>query len=245
MSENISYFDALRAVLSEIEQTQQQAMDTAAQTIANCFANGGMLYTFGTGHSSLLAMEVFYRAGGFVRVCPLFEDDLLLHISASGSTEVERKEGIGRKLIEKSNCAQGDVVMVFSNSGRNCVPVELALEAKSRGATVIALTNLRHSNATSPRNPYGLRLFEAADIVLDNCGTIGDAALDQKELALRFAPTSTAAGTAILWEIVRRTINKLVQTGLMPEVFMSSNLDGGDAFNAKLIEKYKSIVPSL
>ncbi len=240
-----TYFHALRHVLDEVEQTQQQAMDRAAEAIGAAFAMGGMLYAFGTGHSGLLAMELFYRAGGMVRLYPLFEDDLMLHVSASGSTEAERMEGVGRRLLCGTDCKAGDVVLVCSNSGRNCAPVELAIEAKARGATVIALTNLRHSHSAAARNPYGLRLFEVADIVLNNCGAIGDAALETERQGVRFAPTSTTVGAAILWEIVRRVVARMEALGLSPELFMSANLDGGDQFNAALIQKYKPLIPSL
>ena len=241
----MTYFDSLKAVLDSVERSQKESIKKAADYIAECLTTGHMLFTFGTGHSSLLAMEIFYRAGGFASVYPILDENLLLHKSASESSVLERKEGTGTELIRKSGCGEGDVIIIISNSGRNCVPVEAAVEAHARGTVVISLTSMNHSQNTTPRNPFHKRLFEVSDVVLDNCGTIGDASLENRETGIRFAPTSTAVGTAILWETVRMAIDGIVERGERPEVFQSANIDGGDAYNASLLQKYKGRIPSL
>ncbi len=240
-----NYFCAARKVLQQIEETQKSAIQAAAAAIADCYANNGMLFAFGTGHSSLIASEIFYRAGGFAGVYPIYRNDLLLFNHAAESSENERKPSIAAELIQNANCGSRDVVLVISNSGRNCAPVEAAIQAKKQGARVIALTSLAHSSSCEPRNPYGKRLFEVADIVLDNCGVIGDASLESEKFGIRFAPTSTVAGAAILWEVIRQVIELFESQGKRPEVFLSANLDGGDEYNKKILEKYQKIVPCL
>lgn len=240
-----SYFSNLEAVLQQVNRTQYPAIARAADCLTRCLERGGMLYAFGTGHSNLLAMELFYRAGGLVRVYPLFDEDMLLYKSASASSQYERRSGIAAGLIARCDLDEDDILLVISNSGRNCMPVEAALAAKQRGAPVIALTNMRHEMSVRPNNPYGKMLHEVADIVLDNCGVAGDAVLESKDLNVRFGPTSTAAGAAILWEMIRIAIEKMLLQGIKPEVFVSANLEGGDAFNAALIEKYRSRIPCL
>lgn len=84
------YYEILKETLENAFHGQTGALETAAQRIAESLLNGGMLYTFGTGHGHLLALEIFYRAGGLARVCPILDERLMLHASASESTGWER-----------------------------------------------------------------------------------------------------------------------------------------------------------
>ena len=244
MSAVHTYFDHLAALLARTLDTQQQGIETAAQQVASCMKAGGMVYTFGTGHGHLLALEVFYRAGGMARVCPIMDERLMLHVSAAESTHVERMEDMADKLLERYPIAAGDVLIVSSNSGRNAVPVLLAKAARERGAYVVALTSMNHSGAVTPRNSAGLRLFETADLVLDNGGVLGDAAIRMDD-GMMVGPTSTAVGAAILQAMVCRVKEISLEEGWEAEFFKSSNVDDGDVFNARLIEKYAGLIPGL
>ncbi|WP_236911772.1 SIS domain-containing protein [Clostridium sp. Cult1] len=62
---------------------------------------------------------------------------------------------------------EGDIIVIVSNSGRNAVPVEMAMLAKEKGIYVIALTSLKHSQSVESRHESGKRLFELADLVID------------------------------------------------------------------------------
>lgn len=238
------YFDNLTALLKTTLDSQKAAMDEAARRIADCFRKGGMLYTFGTGHGHLLALEIFYRAGGMAKVCPILDEKLMLHISAAGSTQEERREDWVDRLLERYPIGQNDVLIDISNSGRNAVPVLLCKAAQARGACVIALTSLNHSKAVTSRNSEGLRLFEIADLVLDNGGVLGDASYQAADGAMT-GPTSTAVGAAILQAIVCRVKELSLEEGFEADFFKSSNVDGGDAWNDQLIAKYKDSIPGL
>ena len=244
MSTINTYFDNLQAVLARTLDTQQDAMEQSARVIADCLKAGGMVYTFGTGHGHLLALEIFYRAGGMVRLCPILDEKLMLHVSAAGSTLEERKEEWVDTLLERYPIKAGDVLISISNSGRNAVPVLLAKEAQKRGAFVIALTSLNHTKAVSSRNSLGLRLFETADLVLDNGGVLGDASVSFPDGAM-VGPTSTAVGAAMLQAIVCRVKELSLEEGFEADYFRSSNVDGGDAWNDRLINRYKDIIPGL
>ena len=244
MSTIDTYFDNLKDLIARTADTQAEAMEAAARHIADSLKSGGMIYTFGTGHGHLLALELFYRAGGMVRVCPIMDEKLMLHVSAAGSTLEERKDDWVDVLLEKYPIASGDVLISISNSGRNSVPVLLAEAAKERGAYVIALTSMNHSSAVTPRNSHGLRLFEVADLILDNGGVLGDAAVKMADGAM-VGPTSTAVGAAILQAIVCRVKEMALEEGFDAEYFQSSNVDGGDEWNDRLIERYKDIIPGL
>ena len=238
------YYHLLRDMLNRAFTEQAEAIETAAQRIADTVLSGGTLYTFGTGHGHLLALEIFYRAGGLVRVCPMLDERLMLHISASESSEWERKEGLAAELLQKYSVKAGDTVLITSNSGRNAVPVEMAVACREKGAFVIALTNMKHSSAVSPRNALRLRLFEAADLTLDNMGVLGDACVAGTGGRM-VGPTSTAVGAALLQAIVCRVEEIARERGQDIEYFASSNIDGGDAINAAYLEKYKGHIPAL
>lgn len=244
MSTIHTYFDNLQALLARTLNTQQQAMEAAARMIADCLKGGGMVYTFGTGHGHLLALEIFYRAGGMVRLCPILDEKLMLHVSAAGSTLEERKEEWVDTLLERYPIQAGDVLISISNSGRNAVPVLLAKAARDRGAAVIALTSMNHTSAVTSRNSLGLRLFETADLVLDNGGVLGDASVAFADGSM-VGPTSTAIGAAMLQAIVCRVKELSLEEGFDADYFKSSNVDSGDAWNDRLIDQYKDIIPGL
>ena len=244
MSTIDTYFDNLKALMQRTHETQKDAMESAARAIADSIKNGGMLYTFGTGHGHLLALEIFYRAGGMARVCPILDEKLMLHISAAGSTLEERREEWLPILLERYPIKKGDVLISISNSGRNAVPVILAKAARERGAFVIALTSMNHSSAVTSRNSLGLRLFEAADLILDNGGVLGDASVAFADGSM-VGPTSTAVGAAMLQAIVCRVKELSLDENFEADYFKSSNVDGGDEWNDRLIERYKDIIPGL
>lgn len=239
-----NYFENITALLTETLASQKEAMETASQKIAGCLKSGGMVYTFGTGHGHMLALEVFYRAGGMAKVCPILDERLMLHINAAESSGWERAEGLEEELLKKYPIQAGDVLISISNSGRNTVPVMLAKAAKERGAYVIALTSMKHTSAVTPRNKAGLRLFEAADLVLDNGGILGDASMPMTDGSY-VGPTSTAVGASILQAIACRVKEISLEEGWEAEYFKSSNVDGGDEYNQKLLDKYKDLIPGL
>ena len=239
------YLNNLQMILNEIVSTQTDAIEAAAAAFARTLETGHRIFLFGTGHSHMLAEELFYRAGGLVDLQPVFETALMLHESASKSTEMERLPGYARILFENYGMAAGDLIVIISNSGRNGVCVDLALLAKNAGMTVIALTNLRHSDAAASRHPSGKKLYELADTVLDNRGCVGDASVYFEALGRNASATSTAAGAAILNAVTAGAIEQMLADGFAPEVFCSSNVDGGDEINAALVAKYKDKIRSL
>ncbi len=225
---------------------QQDAEITQAATLlSTSLSTGGWIYACGTGHSHLLAEEIFYRAGGFARVRPLLLPKLMLHESATGSTDEERKEGYAPILFQDYVITKNDVLLISSNSGRNAVPIELARYASEMGAKVVVITNLAHSKSVTSRHASGLKLYQLGDVVLDNFGEIGDAALSLDGLDTPVGPTSTSIGTALLQAICVEATAQLLAQGIIPEVFASSNSDQGASHNDALLETYKPLVKML
>jgi uncharacterized phosphosugar-binding protein len=238
------YFDQVQSKLRRVfDQTEK--VEQAAKWIADCLADNGFIYTSGTGHSHMFAEEIFYRAGGFARVVAILDDALMLHKDASYSTEVERMEGYGARLLEEFPLSEKDVFIISSNSGRNTVSIEMAMVAKEKGAKVIVITNLKHTQSVVSRHPSGKRLFEIADLYFDNGGEIGDASVTLDGLDFKVGATSTVTGAVILQSIMVQTAENLIQMGVKPEIFSSSNSDEGEEHNESLIRKYKGRIKGL
>ena len=240
-----AYLNNLQQILTRIMETQMTAIEECAKTFANTLIGGHNIFLFGTGHSHMLAEELFYRAGGIVNIHPVLETALMLHESASKSTEMERLPGYAQILFDSYGMKADDLIVIISNSGRNGVCVDLADTAKKAGLTVVALTNMEHSKSAVSRHPSGKRLYELADIVLDNCGCVGDASIPFDELGRNVAPTSTSTGAAILNAVIAGCIEEMLSSGVTPEVFCSSNVDGGDEINIAYIKKYAGRIKSL
>lgn len=244
MNKSMEYFAEVSRILEQVRTTQAEAIDQAAQAVAEALLGDGMIYAFGTGHSHMLAEELFYRAGGLVRVYPIMDTPLMLHVNASRSSNMERLSGYAHTLLaDGPKIKKGDVMFLFSNSGRNAVPLEMAVEAKELGAKTICITNLNHSSHVTSRHASGKKLYELCDIVIDNCGCVGDAAISIGDQVC--GPTSSAVGTAILQAIVCGAVEKVQDAGQIPEVFISGNVDGKEEVGKAYIEKYRNIIRML
>lgn len=234
------YFDEIHRILRQVETTQSGPMDILAGKMAEAIRAKKNIYAFGCSHAGILTEELFYRTGGLAVINPILPPGLTLTVRpVTMTSQIERLEGYGDTIVRESGIEAGDVLIVHSVSGRNPVPVEVALAAKAKGAFVAALTNLAYSKSVTSRAKNGKRLFEVCDIVIDNCGDVGDAVCTVEGMPEKVAPSSTVVGAAILNAVVADTVERLVKSGTVPPVFMSANVEGGDAHNAAMLQEYK------
>ncbi|MFP4589701.1 MAG: sugar isomerase domain-containing protein, partial [Candidatus Acetothermia bacterium] len=154
------------------------------------------------------------------------------------SAYVERLEGYGEILLDYVKPDPQDVFIIISNSGRNAAPVEFAMELQERENPTIAITSLTYSKHLSSRHSSGNKLFELADVVLDNQGEIGDVALRVPEMEQGFGPTSTITGTYILNAILVQAVLNLIDKSVEPPVFWSGNLDQGMEKNQEMVDEF-------
>ena len=245
MKKYLEYIENCKEIINKIETDGAESIEKTARVMADTLMNNKRVYLFGTGHSHMLSEELFYRAGGLVNIQPVLVEPLMLHISASQSTVAEREEGIADRIFEDYSMKRGDTVIIISNSGRNGVIVDMALLCKEKGLNVVALTNLEHTHAGESRHKSGKRLCEIADIVLDNGGCTGDACVEVDGVDGKICPTSTVCGALILNAIVAEAVDICAKNGFVPDHFASSNIDGGDAINDRLVEKYKNEIRHL
>lgn len=245
MKKYLEYTEKIKNIIDKIVSQGSEAIEKTAEIIAQTLINGNRIYLFGTGHSHMLAEELFYRAGGLVNIQPVLVDSLMLHVSASGSTVAEREEGIAEKIFCEYSMSENDTVIIISNSGRNGVIVDMALLCREKGLNVIALTNLEHTYASASRHKSGKRLCEIAHVVLDNGGCVGDACIEVDSVSGKICPTSTVCGAFLLNAVVAEAVDICAKKGFIPEHFASSNIDGGDGINNLLVEKYKKEIKHL
>ncbi len=236
------YVDAASQVLGEVAATQGEALEEAARLAADSVAAGGVLHLFGAGHSQLLALDAYARAGGLACVNPIL-DPALSPARGLELAGVERTSGRAAAVLEGEDLRPGEVVLVASNSGVNAVPVEVALGCRERGLRVVALTNLEQAKRTAPRHPSGARLHELADVVIDNRCPVGDAAVTLPS-GDRVGPLTTVVGAAVVTALCARVAELLLDTGRRPPVLASQNLDGQPTAeaNAELLRPYLSRV---
>ncbi len=239
------FFSRIEEELSKVAQKESENIEGAADLITNAISEDGVLHVFGCGHSQMYAMELFYRAGGLVPVNAILTPALSLSPAAPLSTFEERQEGLAKVILDAENIKTQDIMLIVSTSGRNAVPIEMALEAKKRGLKVIALTSLSFSKEVSSRHEINKKLYQLADIVLDNHGEPGDAIMETPGVESKFGPTSSIVGFTILQSIVVQVIENLSKKGIEPPIYVSSNLDKGDQINKSFIEKYRKRITCL
>lgn len=230
--------EVFQKVIDQIKDTQLDNIKEAAKISAEAFSQGHKIFVTGSGHSHTLAEELYGRAGGLAFFVPIMTSELTLVEHPTKSTFIERLPGYANILAELYGIKAGDVVLIGSNSGRNAYPVEMALRAKELGAHVIALTNVKHSSSTSPRHASNKRLMDVADVVIDNCGEIGDASFKVEGVEPLMAPTSSFANSIIAQLYSVEIARILVSKGIEAPVFTSANLDGGFEKNEAYMAKY-------
>ena len=235
-----SYITIAGDCIRKAWDSQRDIIAEAAGWIAETIGQKNNVFVFGCSHAGIIAEEVFYRTGGLAVINPIFFPGFMLNTRPITMTSsLERVSGIGKTLLSQNHVSEGDLLIVHSVSGRNTVPVEMAEEAKKLGARTVCITNLNYSRAVSSRHPSGKRLFEVSDLVIDNCGDFGDAAVQLDGLPEKIGATSTVVGAALINGIVIEAVEKMIADGIVPPVFMSANIDGGDEHNAKIFEEYR------
>ena len=234
----LGYFDLLKEKLNGLIETQSDNIDKAAEMVVESFVSGGNFYGFGTGHSHMIIEELYTRAGGLAFTRAILPPELMLHEMVNKSTNIERLPGYAKALLDLYDISDLDVFLIVSNSGRNSVPVEMALEAKKRGAKVICITSLKHSMQVTSRQKDGLKLYQVSDLVIDNQAIHGDAQYIIGDSDIPVAGVSDFTGIAIVQAMTVAIASKLNERGIEPPVFRSGNVDGAEIINARLHELY-------
>lgn len=222
-----------------VAAAQADGVRAAAELVVEGLRADGVVQAFGTGHSQAFAMEIAGRAGGLVPTNMIALRDIVILGGEPPevlNSHLERDPAVAHRIYDLAKPHHSDVFIMASNSGGNGSVVELAKLVKERGHPLIAVTSLAHTTRVTSRHPSGLRLFEIADVVLDNGAPYGDALLSAGDIAACAISSITAALLAQM--IVAEVVATMLAAGETPPVYLSANVPEGDVHNTALEARY-------
>lgn len=225
----MEFLSKIQQILRAIQETEADAIQTAAQACANTIAAGRAVLLFGAGHSALPAQEAFPRIGSIVGFVQITEPVLSFngHVTGKGGQRqmsfLEQTPGLAEVILSNYDLTPQDTLIVFSNSGINALPVEICHLAREQGLTTIGVSSKQHTLANAPKNPLGKRLLEVADIHIDNHTPRGDALVPLDD-DIRAGGGSTISAMAIINAIVVETISLLQARGVPFHLYPSHNV---------------------
>ncbi len=231
------YWSAIQTLQKRVIESQLDLLSEVAAAMVTSTQQGGHIFLFGTGHSHMLAEEGHYRAGGLASVVPILLSSLMLHESAMLSGVIERTPGLAEPLLARYQTQPGDMLFIFSNSGVNQLPVEMAQVGKAQGLTVVSVSALAYAQV-APLSALKQRLDEVADYAIDNGGQAGDSLIKIEGLSWSVGPSSTITGCLIWHCLVTETAMRLQSSGLNAPIIASANMSGAAKHNEKLLQKW-------
>ncbi len=228
-------------ILGAIKDTQLAAIKAAAELIAGSAAQGGALHYFDNGHCT---GELLGRAGGFFAIHPIRFGVNVEHAvppshKGEPSAGAAHEEQVLDLLVDRLHFRAGDVLYLCSVTGSSPLVVTLALGARRRGVKVVALTSPTYSRAIVSRHSSGKFLYEVADLVIDNCGPVGDACLEIPGLDTPACPSSGLAFVYISWMLFAQVMRNLLDRGIVPHIYKSISLPGAKEFNDAAKAEYE------
>ncbi|MFY9915338.1 MAG: SIS domain-containing protein [Nocardioidaceae bacterium] len=236
-----AYLARLTPILGQVSEQASGPVQQAADLVVGSLRAGGVLQTFGSGHSEALAMELAGRAGGLVPSNRIALRDLVVFGGEPPSVltdgVLERDPSVAQRLYDLAAPDTRDVFVIGSNSGVNGSVVELARIVKAHGHPLIAITSATQSADLVSRHPSGTKLIDHADVVLDNAAPYGDAVLELPGGGSVCGVSSITA--ALLAQLLTaEVVRRLTEAGETPPVYLSANIPGGDEHNHELEQRY-------
>jgi uncharacterized phosphosugar-binding protein len=233
------YNAAIDELLAKVRKTQRENIIRAGEIIAGAAGKGACVHIHDTGH--IIDSELIFRGGGLIMYKKLkYSLNVDNPVRARNRSDIDTSmAGLAAYALKASGARPGDVIILGSVSGRNLPVVDLALEAKKFGMASIAITSMAYSPQVPSDHPCGKRLFELADLVIDNCAPAAEAMMEIEGLPARFAAASGISAATIMWSISSVVVEVMMQKGLLPGVLKSANFPGGGEFNREVIRHYE------
>ena len=234
------WLNKVRGILDDIESTQMDSIQQAAEVMANSIGKGRWVHTFGCGHATLPIEEMYPRIGGFVGFHPMIELPLSFFTRITGEMGVhqfvflERVEGYGIEIMKGYNFSPEDTMWLFSHSGINNVNIDIALEAKRKGMKVIAYGSVEGARGKQTRHSSGKTIFDVADLVVDTCAPVEDATIPLKNHQDKIGPVSTMAFVATVWMTITTVAEILADRGVQLFIHPSHNVPGDGTAKERL-----------
>lgn len=241
------YLDVVLERMQWIADNQADNIAAAASACADSITADGLVFSFGTGHGSFAALEMFPRTGTIAGFRPIVELPIAVmhHVFGDMGTRqyrfLHKQEGYGNAILASHRLREVDTMVLFSHSGINAVILDIAAESKERGLPVVAVTSLPHSSRVASRHSSGKRLFEVADVVIDTNTPLADAGLQVEGLDALLGPTSTSLAVAIAHAIVAGTAEELIRRDHQPQVMINPNTADYEKANANNDQVYEEL----
>lgn len=245
------YLATLIERLQAVQDSQCDAINAAADICAQAILDDKLVFTFGTGHGSFAAMEMFPRTGTVTGFRPIVESSMIsFHrvLGDGGARQyrfIHSQEGYGDAILSAHETVPGDAMLIFSHSGLNAVTLDIAVGAKERGMKLIGVTSVPHSSVTPSRHSCGKRLYELADVVIDTGVPLGDAAIEIEGMAGKTGATSTSIAIAIGHAINAATAERIAASGKEAFVMQSPNTTDKVAATAQNDRNYAELARRL
>lgn len=242
-----NYFVRIEETIATIRRTQLKKIEEAAAAFTRSIQSGGKVHLFGSGHSVIPVLDIFPRYGSFVGFHPIMDPRLMWFniVGPGGARELlwlERTEGYVSIVLKSYQLEARDSILIFSHGGLNAAPVEMALEAKKKGLTVVSVSSHQNHKQAKPTHSSGKDLADASDIAIDNCVPPEDALVPVEGIKERFAAGSTVAVVSIAMSLVAETGARLVKAGAKPPTFVSPNVGLPPDHNQHVFEEYERFI---
>ena len=244
------YFNNVVDIFKKIKEQSENSIDKAATLMSEVILDGKLVHIIGPGgHSNMAAMELLWRAGGLAPINAILDPGIAQVHGAKHSNIIERTPSYAKSVLDSYNIKEGEVMIIANSYGINSMTIDSALEAKSRGLKTIGVTSKSFADYVPKdhpaRHPSSKNLYEIVDIFVNTYLPLGDAIVKFDNFEQKIAPTSTLCNSFTLNLMVIKTVEKILEKGGVPPVWMSANMPGGDEHNKKMEEKYSSRIKHL
>lgn len=244
------YFNTVVDIFKKIKEESENSIDKAATLMSEVILDDKLVHIIGPGgHSNMAAMELLWRAGGLAPINAILDPGIALVNGAKHSNIMERTPGYTKSVLDSYDIKEGEVMIVANSYGINSMTIDSVLEAKARGLKTIGVTSTSFADYVPKdhpaRHPSGKNLYEIVDIFVNTYLPLGDAIVKFDNFEQKIAPTSTLCNSFTLNLMVIKTVEKILEKGGVPPVWMSANMPGGDETNKQLEEKYSSRIKHL
>lgn len=234
MKTEFEYINRMTEILQEVYEVNKDNIKIAAEKFAETMLKDKIIHTFGTGHSHMVGMEAFARAGGLGNLDAMMDPDVLCNHGVDRGSRVERISGMSDIIYDSHVIEKGDIMVIISNSGRNAMPVEMAMRCQKEGIYTIAITSLEQSEKITSRHSSGKKLYELCDLVLDNRAPAGDGCMNIGGVVA--GAVSNITGFYLIDTITTEALKMVTEKGFKPYVYQSQNVDGYN--NDEIYRKY-------
>jgi uncharacterized phosphosugar-binding protein len=237
------YLNTITSLLTKIETEEKDSINRAAEFLAKTISSDKLIHVIGPGgHSNMAVEEVFWRAGGLAPINAILDAGTNLIHGAKRSNYIERTPGYAKSVLDAYGLYKDEVLIIVNAYGLNAMTIDCAIECKKRNIVSIGITSKSFAD-TVPKNapqrhPSGMNLYENVDVFINTHLPMGDSVVEIPGLPQKMGPTSTFVNSFTINLLMIRTAEKLIERGIVPPVWTSSNAPGGDQANYEIEQRY-------